>query len=53
MITIRRKKKCKHYHVSGRRCAMPAEEYCNAHKRHPACSECESMKLSFIPPKGW
>lgn len=49
---------CRHYHVSGRRCGnlmyKEAEaRYCDMHKEHPRCTECESMKLSFIPPKGW
>lgn len=52
-MQIRRKPRCKHYHLSGRRCGEAAETYCSAHKQHPKCRECESMKVSFIPPKGW
>lgn len=50
--------RCRHYHVSGRRCGTQISKsqelkYCEAHKQHPRCTECESMKLTFIPPKGW
>lgn len=49
---------CRHTHVSGRRCGQrvpKGNRYCDLHG-DPAryhCAECDSMKQSFIPPKGW
>ncbi len=50
-------KPCKHAHVSGRRCAERVStgtdpSLCVLHKRG-ACTECDSMKAAFTPPKGW
>lgn len=49
---------CKHVHVSGRRCATrigTGVTYCEQHgdPRRYHCSECDSMKKQFVPPKGW
>lgn len=55
---VRRIARCRHTHVSGRRCGSPEGDrtlhLCRYHVTHSDnCSECMSMKQSFIPPKGW
>lgn len=46
--------RCRHYHVSGRRCGSKVPkgtDHCQSHL--VPCKECETMKVTFIPPKGW
>jgi len=54
--TIVKLKRCKHVHYSGRRCEQPTSQkaqLCGLHRPYTACTTCESMLNSFIPPKGW
>jgi hypothetical protein len=51
---------CRHIHVSGRQCGSKVrkeqkaeDRFCDAHSVNKGCTECESMKQTFIPPKGW
>lgn len=54
-----RYQRCRHLHVSGRQCGTQvrkdpkADKFCKVHTVNKGCTECESMKQSFIPPKGW
>lgn len=60
-VTLRRVPRCKHYHLSGRRCAESTShesKLCSLHRNtrgnfKVGCAECDSMRLSFVPPKGW
>lgn len=50
-------KRCRHTHLSGRRCSSMVPKsnkagLCVAHVAGP-CSECANMRQSFVPPKGW
>lgn len=58
-LKIRKKARCRHYHVSGRRCGSPESDralhFCMYHLNHMGdnCSGCKGMKESLVPPKGW
>lgn len=55
VIQKRYGKRCPHVHVSGRRCHERIgsnQQTCGIHKG-TACTECDSMKSAFTPPKGW
>lgn len=49
-----RAKRCKHSHLSGRRCAQSAvtnRKFCGLHT--DKCAECGTMLAAFVPAKGW
>lgn len=58
-LKIRRIARCRHYHVSGRKCQSPEHardtHRCTYHEQHDgkACAECLNMLNAFQPPKGW
>lgn len=60
--------RCKHVHVSGRRCNQWTHKkqrglYCGFHADKirvtdrgnvlPVCAECSSLLQTFTPPRGW
>lgn len=56
--------RCKHEHVSGRRCSQRVnrstpDKLCGLHPildidpTYTSCKECRSMMDAFLPPKGW
>lgn len=56
-LKIKKKARCRHYHVSGRRCGSGESDrvlhLCRYHVSHKDCDECTVIRQSFIPPKGW